>query len=340
MIAKPELTVVTPAQTGTWTDLDAVLGPVEWDWEGWIARGFLHFVTAGVGIGKSLLLLSIAYTYIKGGVWPDGTLFDCPRGSVLWVETEAGQAVNLQRAKEWGVPLDGILYPLDDPLATVRLADAKHRARIREIAEDPGVFAVMVDSFSGGNGRDENAAASLPVAQGLAEIARDTNKPVIASHHLRKGRETDPDPRYGVSIERVRGHSSICQPARVIWALDFPSGPGSEMRRLHQIKNNLRPFPDALGMVVEEDGVTFGEAPEAPADASAFGAACTFLKDLLDKEPMPSAKVIEEAEKARIATRTLYRAKRALKIVSPKVQGVWMWSLPVPDGYDSEANWE
>ncbi len=315
---------------GTWEDLRSLVGPVEWDWPLWVPRALLIMIVAALGVGKSLAALAVARTYLLGEDWPDGTPFDGALGCVLWVETEAGEAINLERAERWGLPLERLLTPYRDPLAAVTLTDSTDRAGITEIAQEADVSAVIVDSLSGGNTRDENSAAMLGVTTWLARLARDTGKPVYLTHHVRKARERDHDPRFGLTLDMVRGHTSICQPARVIWALDFPSGPGSDIRRLHQIKNNLRRFPDPLGMRIDEEGnVLWGDAPQEPADATASGRACAFLKSLLGKGPVPSATVLKRAEDARIAPATLNRAKRASRIVSLKVEGTWVWSLPV-----------
>ena len=329
----PETPLAPVGPPGTWADLRNVVGPVEWDWPPWAPRGLLTMIVAALGVGKSLVALALARTYITGGPWPDDTPFDDVPGCVLWIETEAGEAVNLERAEQWGLPLDRLLTPYPDPLAAVTLTDPAHRVRIAEAAREGCASAVIVDSLSGGNTRDENSAAMLPVTTWLAHLARDTGKPVYCVHHVRKRKDSDPDPRYGLSLDMVRGHSSICQPARVVWGLDLPGGPTSDTRRLHQLKNNLRRFPEPLGMAVDEEGrVTWGEAPEVPEVASACSDACDWLRRLLDKEPLPAAEVLREAEKAKINTRTLYRAKVKLHVSSPKVGNVWMWSLPVPGG--------
>jgi rhamnose utilization protein RhaD (predicted bifunctional aldolase and dehydrogenase) len=119
------------------------------------------------------------------------------------------------------------------------------------------------------------------------------------------------------------------QSPRVIWGLDQPGGPTADVRRLHVIKNNLRAFPEPVGMVVDAEGlVTFGDAPEEPEMASACKDACDWLQRLLVKQPLPAAQVLDEAAQAKIASRTLYRAKAKLRVCSPKVNGVWFWSLP------------
>ena len=89
---------------GNWSALDGTLKPIEWDWPLWLAKGVLTMLSAKSGIGKSLLVLRIAGCYLNGWPWPDGTPFTGERGSILWCEAEAAQALNLERAKAWGLP--------------------------------------------------------------------------------------------------------------------------------------------------------------------------------------------------------------------------------------------
>jgi len=322
-----------PAAASSWASLADVIGPIRWEWDGWLPRGLLTMLVSASGLGKSIAALRIAACPLRGDSWPDGSEFSGTLGKVLWCEAEAAQAVNLGRAKTWGLPLDFILTPLSDPLEGVVLDEPSHRDSIAAIAGRDDVRLVVVDSLSGGNRRDENASAMLTTVTWLAELARDVAKPLLLLHHLRKSRESDPDPRYGLDLERVRGSSSIVQPARVIWGMDLPSGPNSDVRRLAQIKNNLRRFPDPLGMVVTEDGrVIFGDAPEPHHLETAESRAADFLLRLLDRTPVLAAEILSEAEAAGIPTRTLYRAKARLRIASPKVDGRWFWSLPPPEG--------
>jgi hypothetical protein len=248
---------------------------------------------------------------------------------VCWCETESAQAINHSRAATWGLPLDRIVTPFDDPLTDVLLTDPLHMAALRAKAEDPEVGLLIVDSLSGGHRIEENSSAMGRVVQGIAEIARDTGKPVLVSHHIRKHREYDPDARFGISIDQIRGHSSIVQSPRVIWGLDRPGGPETSALRLHQVKNNLRAYPEWIGMEVDGDGfVTFGDAPEPFEAMSACAEAVDWLAQLLSQGALPAFQVLEEAKKAKIASATLYRAKKRLSITSPKKGASWFWELP------------
>ncbi|MCI0726797.1 MAG: AAA family ATPase, partial [Chloroflexi bacterium] len=48
----------------SWADLDERLDPVQWDWPGWLPRGFLTILAGEPGTGKSLLCLRLAACYL------------------------------------------------------------------------------------------------------------------------------------------------------------------------------------------------------------------------------------------------------------------------------------
>jgi hypothetical protein len=319
----------------TWADIAGVLGPVQWAWDRWLAVGFLTMIAAGLELGKSNLALRIAACYLRGDPWPDGSPFTSPLAKVLWCETEAGQAMNLDRAKKWGLPLDRIITPFEDPLADVDLDDPDHRLAISDAAARDDVGYVVVDSLSGRSARDERGAAFGEVTGWLASVARDVGKPASLTHHLRKRTPFDSDPKVEVTLEMVRGSTAVAQTCRTIWALSQPD-PTSDWRCLNQIKNNLAAKPsDAIGMRITETGeVVFGAAPEAPHTETATGRAEDFLCGLLAAGAVPAAQVFSEADAAGISRPTLNRAKDKLQIVSMKPGGVWHWSLPAREGME------
>jgi hypothetical protein len=316
-------------RVSSWADMEGMIGPVEWAWHPWLARGFLTMVAAGLELGKSNLGLRIASCYLRGDPWPDGSPFAGPPAKVLWAETEAGQAMNLDRAKRWGLPLGDILSPFDDPLLDVDLDDPDHRLGLADVASRDDVGLVVVDSLSGRSARDERGAAFGEVTGWLASVARDTEKPVLLTHHLRKRTPFDPDPKVEVTLEMVRGSTAVAQTCRTIWALAQPD-PASEWRRLSQIKNNLAPKPSQpIGMRITKTGeVEFGPAPEPPRTETATDRASDFLRGLLAKRPVPADTVFAEAKAAGLSIPTVNRAKSKLGIVSIKPEGVWHWSLP------------
>jgi putative DNA primase/helicase len=314
-------------QCATWADLEGLIGPIEWDWPGWLPRGFLTLLAGEAGLGKSILALRLCACYLRGDDWPDGARRSVALRDVLshvvWCETEAAQAINWERAKSWGLPLDRILTPLG-PLEDVSLDAPAHQAAIARAAHRPEVRLVVVDSFSGASRRGENASERLAAVRWLAALARDTGKAILLLHHLRKR-----GPPGRVSLERLRGHSSIVQPARTVLALDAPDPYRGGLRRLSVIKSNLAPFPEPLGVWVAAGGeVRFAQAPRAPRPATALERAVEALKELLGDGPAPANEVQAYLQEARIAKRTAERAKAEMGILSRPEKGRWVWELP------------
>jgi len=316
----------------SWADLEKVISPVEWDWPQWLPRGMIVILAGESGSGKSLLALRVAATYIQGSPWPDTTPFEGRTGKVLWCEAEAAQAVNLERAQKWGLPRDSFIVPFSDPTIDIRLDTREGFESIRSAAEDPEVRLIILDSFSASHRRDENSTEALQILLELATIARDTGKPVLVIHHLRKrGRD---EPVDVVTLDMLRGSSSIPQAARVIWALDTPDPLERELRRLSVIKSNLARFPDPIGVEIENDKVCFTEPPLPRKRKSRTEEACEFLRSLLKDGPVASIEVEHRAEGQGIAGATLRRAKNALKVDSVREEDRWYYSLPTKGEQD------
>jgi hypothetical protein len=301
---------------------------MSWAWNPWLPNGLLTMLVAQQGEGKSILMLRIAGCFIRGDNWPDNTPFLNDRGDILWVETEASQGLNIERAKTWGIPLDQVLVPLDDPLDDVTLDDEDHQAQIMIKAARTEVKAIFVDSLSGGNRRDENSAATMQTIKWLAELARDLGKPVMLSHHLRKRSLLDVGGSL-ITLDQVRGSSAITQVARVVWGLDHPDS-SVPTRRLSVVKYNLGHKPQPIGMTIHDNGVTFdSDAPDIPRGETQMDKAIDLLHSLLAHQPMAQTEIERQADGAGISMITMRRAKDKLNIVARKdVAGPWRWSLP------------
>jgi len=268
---------------------------------------------------------------MRGDPWPDGSAFGGEQGGVLWLETENAQALNLARAKAWGLPLELLINPFADPLAELRLADQRHRRAIAERAARPDVRLVVLDSLSGGwAGRDENSADVLELMKWFAALARDTGKPFLVTHHLRKKGQQDVDGE--LDLDMLRGSSAVVQVARLVWALDRPSKTDAALR-LQVLKSNLARFPGPLGMAISDDGrvIFAGEPPAKPTKESREQAAEAFLLDLLKAGPLAATAVWASSRAAGIAESTLKRAKETLGVDSDKRPGGWIWFLPGVD---------
>lgn len=306
-------------------DLENLLGPIGWDWPGWLARGFGTLIAAEPGTGKSMLAMRVVACYLLGWPWPDGTPYTGERGRVLWCETEAGQAMNLQRAHDWGLPIDHILFPTGNPLDNVSLEDPRHLDAIRRLSQLDDVRLIVVDSFSGSHGRDENDTEAGRVIRGVAEIARDTDKPLVITHHLNKGFRSN-----RITLTNVRGSTAIAQFVRVIWAMDKPDPDKAEAIRLYPIKNNLGPLVGEVGLTITATGMqTLQEVPQPPKGDTVVDRAADLLLELLEREPMQSREIFEAFKEAGMSETAADRAKKRLGVLAVKrSDSKWYWSLP------------
>lgn len=312
----------TPA---TWLEMRQTIAPTEWLWKPWLAKGFLTLLASKSGDGKSTVLLDLVKSVTTGAPLPDGATYTGERGLVLWSESEAAQALNTERAEKWGLPMGMIVAPFPDGFTDIRLDDPLHRQVIAKRAHEDDIKLIIVDSLSGAHSQQENDSSLRGIMKWLAELARDTRKPLMASHHIRKKSQFEGDE---ITLDRLRGTTAIVQFARVIWGIDSPNKAHPELRRLQVIKNNLAAFPDPIGFEIQDDGLKFGEAPEAPHVETNEDRARDFLLHLLQREPLPADKIKRELEGAGISYPAANRAKKKLGIVSIKPGGIWYWSLP------------
>ena len=309
----------------TMRDLENILGPIAWDWPGWLARGFGTLIAAEPGTGKSMLALRVAACFLLGWPWPDGTPYTGERGRVLWCETEAGQAMNLQRAHDWGLPVDQILFPTGNPLDNISLEDPRHLESIRRLSELEDVRLIVVDSFSGSHGKDENDTDAGRVIRGVAEIARDNDRPLLITHHLNKLYRSN-----RITLTNVRGSTAIAQFVRMIWAMDKPDPDKSEAIRMYTIKNNLGPLASEIGLTITANGMqTLQQAPQTPKGDSVAQQAAELLMELLGREPLLQRDVVQAFEEAGMSEAAADRAKKRLGVLSvKKSDSKWYWSLP------------
>lgn len=314
----------------TWADMAKLIGPVQWEWPDWLPSALLVELVADSGAGKSAVALRIAAVFLAGWMWPDGTPYSGATGKVLWCETEAGQALNLERAQTWGLPIENILSPLPNPLDDVSLFDPAHLEAIAAKAARDDVRLIIVDSLSGGTAGREKGEDQMPVVKWLSELARDLKKPVILLHHLRKRGLADGIGKDTVTLDRVRGSTVIVQPARVVWALDVPNPNTFDTKRLSVIKSNLGRFPKPIGVRIDDEGLAFGEAPKPPTAMSKLDQAKLLLLRLLAGGPRLQTDIEAEAISEDISMDTMREAKARLgcRVNKDGHTGRWSWDLP------------
>jgi hypothetical protein len=320
----------------TWADMSKELGPISLAWPGWMPKGFLSLLASESGVGKSALLLRLCKSFILQQPWPDGSPVMEEGGCVLWCEAEAAQAINLQRARDWAIPLDHIYAPLKRVSEDINLDELTHRDAIEEWARSPNVRWIVVDSLRGSHHGDEDSSQSVFVLKWLAELARDTGKSITVTHHFRKkGKEEAGE----ISLDRLRGSSAIPQFARLIWVLDVPDLCNKQVKRLSVIKSNLGQFPTPIGIKIGEGGVDFSDAPKQRQAISPADRGADLLISLLKEGPRPQTEIDDYFERAGIGRRTLAKVKSQLGIESYKDKvknGAWYWNLQ--SGGDSQQS--
>jgi hypothetical protein len=281
------------------------------------------------GIGKSMVLLRICGCYTNGWNYPDGSPYIGETGMVLWCEGEAAQSLNLIRARAMGLDTSKMLSLFDDPFIDLNMENRKHNMELARLAKFDAVKLVCVDSYSGVHAGDENNSDMNQNIKFFAKLARDIQKPIILTHHLRKKGQSEQNV---ITLDRVRGSSAIVQTARIVIAIDQPD-PTSSIKRLNVIKSNLSAFPKPIGFKITGRGIEFLPAPTEPVTVTELDRAREFLLRILANGPVDADEITKLAKDEELTERTLDTAKSVLQIRSVKVggsDGKWQWRRPGP----------
>lgn len=311
--------------------------PVEWLWAGRSARGKLGLVVGDPGEGKSQVVIDALARTTRGLPWPDGGI--APMGNVVLLAAEDGLAdtVRPRFDRQGGDParvsvlkavrVDGQEYPftLERDLPALEAAIQQNHA-----------VAVGIDPISAylGTRNSYKDSEIRGLLTPLAALAEQYGVALIGILHLTK----DAQRRL---LMRAQGSIAFVAQARTVLAVGSdPEIPGR--RLLVPIKNNLGPFPPALGFRLGDEGLCWepgaveGSAEQLLAvdelgsrtDRKERDAAVTFLRDTLAAGMMTSKELQADAEANGIARRTLWRAKTDLSVVTERHGRAWYWMLP------------
>jgi len=252
-------------------------------------------------------------------------------GHVIWCEAESAQQMNVSRAERWGLPLDRIIAPLNDPREDFSLSNPEHREALEaRILQTDARFIVM-DSLRGATTGDENSSESSKELKYLADLAKRCQIPILVVHHLRKKSKFDSSQR--IEIDRIRGSSGIAQFPRCIMALNTPNTDFPDKRKLQVIKNNLGRYPEPIGITITDhgiDSITDIEKWSKAEPITQREKAKDFLRDFLKDGLKPSNDIYAEGEKRGLDEQTLRRAKNDLRVVARREGKIWVWESP-PD---------
>ena len=293
-------------------DLQKVIKKIIFTAYPWLPTGLVTLLVSSPGLGKTNIALDVARRLLKPELgWFDGQSLEGRSEKVVWCDTESFQGGLLGRINDLNIPKDRVVLPFPDPLREVRLdryEDMEHLERVvREVGENP---LLVIDSLRGSHRREENDSKQMQnILSNLSKLVQSSNINCLATHHTNKPPQGELD--VISDVNRIRGSSAIAANCRTIWALDQPD-PESTCLRVHIIKSNLAPKPNALALEITESGLKWTTDVPQPRKAqkkTKEDEAADFLREYLKDGPQPVKQVEEQAEKHGIASITLRRAR-------------------------------
>ena len=325
-----------PFEFSTDADLDELLGAIEWLWPNYIPRGFLTGIVGEQDTGKSTVAQDFCHIVLTGGLWPDGTRCNIPCEKLLWIDTDGNLALFHKRLKEWKMPRGRFIFPAD-ALEELSVDSPANWKWIEQVIEKFAPPIVVIDALSGSHSGKENDTDSMKERmKRLHALAQKHKIAVVVIHHLNKA-PFGVTP-YPLSIDRLRGSTSISQFCRSILALTTPDTTNPTERRLDVIKLNLAKKPPAVGYVLTDNGPAWGDAPEPFKEYRTPDAAADFLITALSEGPRGAKEVRDEAVAKGLSDYALKEARKQLGVnvsKSPVASGGWIWSLCTEKNMDA-----
>lgn len=323
--------------------------PIEWLWEGWLARGKLHVIAGLPGCGKTTLGMAFAATVTSGGRWPDGSRVE-PDNVLIWSGEDDPSDTLMPRLLAMGADTARVYFvgdistddgrrPFDPARDMTELYRAARRiGNIGLLIVDPIVNAVSGDSHKNGETRR--------ALQPIVDLAQLLNAAALGISHYTKGTQgRDP-------VERVTGSIAFGALPRIIMGAaksETDDGPG---RLLVRAKSNIGPDGGGYGYDLRQDELTghpgivastvvWGEPLEGTARAllgiaedtdegrSELDDAAEWLRSQLEAASVLTEDLKRSAKAAGFSWRTMERAKSQIGAKAQKqgFSGSWSWTL-------------
>ena len=233
---------------------DIEIKPVNWLWEGQIARGKLTIITGEPGLGKSQITAFIASVVSKGGKWPvDGG--PAPKGSVVMINAEDDPADTIRprlEALEANLNQIQIFDGIEDQEQTTSFKLDEHLDVLQQILEEAGdVILLIIDPITAYLGRTDSYkdAELRSLIEPLVKIAEKYNVAVLAVAHPNKSEDKK-------AIHRVSGSIAFTAAPRAVFMV-IKDKDDPDRRLMLPIKNNLA--PDRVGFAFNLENVELGQ---------------------------------------------------------------------------------
>lgn len=311
---------------------EIVSKPIDWLWEGKIAKGKVTMIAGDPGLGKSQASLHFASIVSTGGTFPGGC--KCKQGSVLLFSAEDGAEDTINpRLQASGADGDRVFI-----FSTIKTKDREKFFDIstdlpllkKSLENNKDISLIVIDPITAFLGETDSHKNSevRGLLSILSKMAEEHSVAIVVVTHLNKNTGSS-------AMNKITGSLAFVAAARAAYMV--VKDQSDESRRLFlTVKNNLavdkggfayRVEPVNLGnnigtsKVVWEEGVISMTLAEAMEENSRGESARTetveWLEDYLKKHPDGATlDVIErEATRAGVASRrTLDRAAKELFI--------------------------
>lgn len=214
-----------------------------------------------------------------------------------------------------------------------------------KVVEIGDVAMITIDPITSYMGKiDSHRTTDVrAVLEPLAAFAEEYNVAILAVSHPPKAVQAK-------AIHAVSGSLAFVAAARMVFIV--VEEPETGRRLMLPTKNNLAPLPAGLAyrleqLVVSKDMLAshvvwdrqpvtvnanqaLAEDRENARGDDALREAKDFIREVLADGPRPAREIEDQASAAGIATRTLRRARKVLKVQAAKdgFAGPWTWSLP------------
>lgn len=317
----------------SWADVAKIVGKVKF-----LVPQLVPYAmtSATIGLskdGKSIWVLgAMVKPIITGCKWFNGLPGPKP-GFVVWCDTEGAAALNIERMEKWGLPMDRVKVPFpDDPLQPIDLNDETHLERIFNVVCRYKAPLIVVDSFRGAHGGDENSSRIQRTLQNLTKISEETKAASHVIHHVGKPKDEE------IGMHSARGSSAFLAQVRMQLALDIPDPRPNRReawRRVRVLGENLGVSPKPIGFRITDTGLEFGPAPKPAGKDSRKGKAIEWLDGQMKPDTWHLAsELLTDAEAFGLSTNAVQRAREGMGITQAaghcrkRDDGKWEWKKP------------
>ena len=341
---------------------ECIMNPIDWVWNGWLAKGKMHILGGSPGTGKTTLALAMASTITLGGRWPDGT--NAAQGNVMiWSGEDDISDTLVPRMEALGVDPNRMEYIAHtgrrgnvvvpfDPSTDIPALERSFDKDISLLIVDPIISVSKNNSNDGGDTR-----RSL---QPLSDFASSKHCAVLGITHFGKG-TSGKDP-----LERILGSIHFGAVARIGMAAFKTQGEDGEPdgRMIARIKSNIgvdgggfrydlqqATVHDKMGRPINTSTLLWGDMQEGTSRElleKEYGAdnkdstkpiarAKDFLLTYLADGKKPSKEVVEASKERGISLRTLERARADLG-VRTKRHGDGTCDLMLAEDYEESIH--